>query len=46
MIGQDDGFADGFALSVPGLVAVLCEDDGLEVREDVGGMLDLVALGS
>ena len=46
MIGQDDGFADGFALSVPGLVAVLCEHEGLEVREGVGGMLDLGALGS
>ena len=46
MIGQDDGFADCFGLAVPGLVAVLCEDEGLEVREGVGGMLDLRALAS
>ncbi|MCY4137216.1 MAG: hypothetical protein OXF56_02985 [Rhodobacteraceae bacterium] len=44
--GQDDGFADCVGLSVPGLVAVLCEDECTEVRERVDCMLDLVALAS
>lgn len=44
MIGQEDGFADCFGLSVTGLVAVLCEDESLEVRERFDGMMDLRAL--